>query len=137
MYAMMLSMPDIDDYDLSSIKFALFSGEKVSLELLEGIKTKICDYMVNGYGSTEAGSEITFTDPSDSLDMMADGYVGKPLPNVDIKVVDEKENELPPYTQGEITVKSPFTSIGYFNMPEEDVVGFTKSGYCKTGDLGY
>jgi long-chain acyl-CoA synthetase len=137
MYAMMLSLPEIDNYDLSSIKLALFSGEKVSLELLEGIKSKICDYMVNGYGSTEAGSEITFTDPSDSLEMLADGYVGKPLPNVDIKIVDENENELPPYTQGEIIVKSPLTSIGYFNMPQEDVVGFTKSGYCRTGDLGY
>ena len=65
MYAIILSLPDLDNYDLSSLKLALFSGEKVSRELVQGIKEKIANTVINGYGSTEAGAEVTFTEPDD------------------------------------------------------------------------
>ena len=66
------------------------SGEKVPLELIEGVRSKITDTVIIGYGSTEAGAETNFTEPGEDSAKIADGYVGKPLPTVEIKIVDEK-----------------------------------------------
>jgi acyl-CoA synthetase (AMP-forming)/AMP-acid ligase II len=137
MFAILLSLPDLSKYDLTSVKVAVLSGEKVSLELLTKIKEKICDTIIIGYGTTEAGAEVTFTDLSDDINKLAEGYVGKPLPGVEIKIVDENDNPLPPGKVGEILVRSPFTSKGYFRQPEETKESFTADGFHRTGDLGY
>lgn len=137
MYAILLSLPDLDRFDLSCLRFVVLSGEKVSPELLEAVRAKICRNLVIGYGSTEAGAEVTFTDPKDPLEAVAQGYVGKPLPGVELKVVDEKDKSVPPGEVGEILVGGPLTIRGYFRMQEEDEEGFAGDGSCRTGDLGY
>ncbi|MBU2515808.1 acyl--CoA ligase [bacterium] len=137
MYAIMLLMPDLNEYDLSSLKIAIMSGEKVETELLEMIRDRICPWIVIGYGSTESGSEVTFTEPGEDFARIADGYVGKLLPGVEIKIVGDGEEELAAEIVGEVLIRGDFTINSYFKMPEEDEVGFTKDGYCKTGDLGY
>ncbi|MCP4755132.1 MAG: acyl--CoA ligase [Proteobacteria bacterium] len=138
MYAIMLLMPDIGEYDLSSLKLAIMSGEKVDTELLEMIRDKICPNIVIGYGSTESGSEVTFTEPGEDFARIVNGYVGKALPGMEIKIVDDEEKEVPSETVGEVLVRGDFAIKSYFKMPDEDKAGFTKDqGYCKTGDLGY
>jgi len=138
MFKIFLSIPDLDNYEPKKyIKLVLISGEKCSLELLMGIKERICNNITIGYGSTEAGSEVTFTDLNDEIEKIAEGYVGKPLPGMEIIIGDENGKELTQGEKGEILVKGPLTSKSYFRMPEEDKVGFTTDGYCKTGDLGY
>jgi len=123
--------------DLSSVKFAVFSGEKVSAELIEEIREKIAPVVINGYGSTEAGPEVTFTEPDDDPAKIAQGYAGKPLPTVKIKIVDDDDNELPQGEVGEVIISGPLAIKSYFNQPEEDKVGFTSDGWVRTGDLGY
>lgn len=137
MYAIIMSLPDLDEFDLSSLKVAVLSGEKVSLELLEGIREKLCDAIVVGYGTTEAGAEVTFTEPSDELSKLAEGYVGRPLPGVEIKIVDEDDRPLPPGKVGEVVIRGPLTSKGYFRQPEENKKNFTPDGFHRSGDLGY
>jgi acyl-CoA synthetase (AMP-forming)/AMP-acid ligase II len=137
MYAIMTLMSDIDQYDLSSLKMVLLSGEKVEKKLLQQIRSKICPNLLIGYGSTEAGSELTFTEFLDSDDKLADGYVGKALKGVDIKIVDDSGNILPYGEIGEIQISGQFTINNYYQMPEEDEAGFTKDGFCKSGDKGY
>lgn len=137
MYAMMLSLPDLARYDLSGVYLALLSGERVTRELITGIQKWICPRVINGYGSTEAGAELTFTLPEDTAEKLADGYVGTPLPTVSIKIADSHNNILPAGQTGEVLVKSDFTIQQYFRMPEEDQAGFTEDGFCRTGDLGY
>lgn len=136
MFAIILSLSDLDKYDLSSVKFVVFSGEKVSAELIEGIREKIAPIVINGYGSTEAGSEVTFTDPDDDPAKIAQGYVGELLPTVKIKIVDD-DNELPQGEVGEVVISGPLSIKSYFNQPEEDQAGFTPDGWVRTGDLGY
>ncbi len=138
MFKILLSLPDLDTYEPKKyLNLVVLSGEKVSGELLHGIKERICDEIIIGYGSTEAGAEVTFSAPGDNLEKLAQGYVGKPLPGVELKIVDKEEEELPYGEIGEILVHSPLTSKSYYKMPEENKVGFTKTGFCKTGDLGY
>jgi len=137
MFAIILAMPDLDKYDLSSLELAVCSGEKVPLELLEGIRHKITHNVISGYGSTEAGAEVTITEAGDDLAKIADGYGGKPLPTVKIRIEDDDGNELPQGKVGEIMVTGPLAIPSYYNMPEEDEAGFTADGWVKTGDLGY
>ncbi len=137
MYAIMLITPELKQYDLSSLKLAVMSGEKTETELLEAIRDNICPNLVIGYGSTEAGSEVTFTNPGEDFKSIADGFVGTPLPGANIRIVDENEKELPQGAVGEVLVSGDFAIKGYFKMPGEDKAGFTRDGSCKTGDLGY
>lgn len=136
-YAILVSMKELDEFDLSSVELSFLSGDKVSLELLQGIRTRISPLVVVGYGSTEAGSEVTFTDIDDDLAELARGYVGKPLPGMEVKIVDDEGNTLPPGEEGEVLIKGPLTVNNYYRMPEEDKAGFSADGYCLSGDLGY
>jgi len=137
MYAITLTLPDLDSFNLSSLVLAIVSGEKVSMELLTGMRDKICPNILNAYGSTESGPEVTFTDIGDPLEELANGYIGKLLPQQEIKIVDENEVELPLGETGEMLFKGTLTIPGYYHMLEENEATFTKDGWCRSGDLGY
>jgi len=138
MFKIYLSLPNLDSYEPKKyLKFVVVAGEKVSLGLLEDIRDRICENIIDGYGATEAGAGVAFTDIGDDFKKIANGYVGKPLPGIDIVIADDKGNKLPSGEVGEVLVYGPITSKGYFKMPNEDKAGFTSDGYCKTGDLGY
>ena len=138
MFKIFLSLPDLDTYEPKKyLKSVVLSGEKSPLDLLEGIHDRMCENIIIGYGSTESGAEVTFTEPGEDFKKIGNGYVGKPLPGMEIKIIDEDGNVLPPGETGEILVNGPLTSKSYYKMPDEDKAGFTADGFCKTGDLGY
>jgi acyl-CoA synthetase (AMP-forming)/AMP-acid ligase II len=107
------------------------------MELLTGIRDKICPNILNAYGSTESGPEVTFTDIGDPLEELADGYIGHLLPEQKIKIVNEEENEVRPGQTGEMLFKGTLTIPEYYKMPQENLATFTKDGWCRSGDLGY
>lgn len=137
MFAITLSLPDLDEFDLSSLVLAIVSGEKLSLELLTGMRDKICPNILNAYGSTESGPEVTFTDIGDPLEELANGYIGHLLPEQEMKIVDEEDKEVAPGEIGEMLFKGSLTIPGYYKMPEENKATFTEDGWCRSGDLGY
>ncbi len=137
MYAIMLSLPDLDNFNTSSLVISIISGEKVSMDLLTGMRDKICPNILNAYGSTESGPEVTFTDIGDPLEELAKGYIGKLLPDQEVKIVDENNNEVPIGEIGEMLFKGTLTIPGYYEMPEENKTTFTEDGWCRSGDLGY
>jgi acyl-CoA synthetase (AMP-forming)/AMP-acid ligase II len=137
MFAITLSLPDLDQFDLTSLVLAIVSGEKLSMELLTGMRDKICPNILNAYGSTESGPEVTFTDIGDPLEELANGYIGHLLPEQKIKIVDEEDKEVPPGEIGEMLFKGSLTIPGYYKMPNENKATFTQDGWCRSGDLGY
>ena len=64
------------------------------------------------------------------------GSIGYPISDVDVKILDENNNELEPGVVGEIAIKSENTMLGYFNNDEATKATYF-NGYLKTGDLGY
>ncbi len=78
--------------------------------------------LVEGYGMTE---DFAYSNTS-SIALNAPGYVGSPLPGVDVRISDEHE----------VLIKSPGQLAGYFKQPELDAESFTRDGYFCTGDLG-
>ena len=84
------------------------------------------------YGQTEATARISCMDPDRWLDKP--GSVGLPLDNLTVSIADEQGNALRPGQVGDLLVKGPSISVGYWNDPEETRRVF-RDGWLRTGDL--
>ena len=87
------------------------------------------------YGLTENSPGVTVEDPS-SPDERRYESVGAPLPEVEIKIVDDDDNELPPGETGELCVRGPFLMREYWQNPEATAKAM-RGGWLHTGDRGY
>lgn len=87
-------------------------------------------FLLERYGMTEIG--MALSNPLQGKRLA--GYVGKPLPQVEVRLVDENENLVTPGTPGEIQVKSAGTFIEYWQKPEATAKAFRDGWFC-TGDL--
>lgn len=89
-----------------------------------------------GYGTTEASPVYGFNPNSDKL-----GSVGKPIPTLSVKVVDENGSELSPGQKGQILLTGPCVMKGYYKNPQatDEVIKTDHNGtrWLHTGDLGY
>lgn len=83
------------------------------------------------YGMSEAG--MITSNPYDG-DRRA-GTVGKPLPGVSLRIVNDGGREVPRGEAGGIEICGPNVFAGYFRMPEQTASEFTPDGYFKTGDV--
>jgi len=88
----------------------------------------------SGYGSTETGALVSFAD-NEMLDRWPD-CVGPALPTVEIKIVDDEDQELPEGSEGHIAVRSPLVMLGYWRNEEANRESFLPGRFVKTGDVG-
>ncbi|MBN9069922.1 MAG: AMP-binding protein, partial [Rhizobiales bacterium] len=89
--------------------------------------------IVEGYGLSETSSGVT-CNPTDSIAYT--GTIGLPLPNVDIRIIDDAGKDVPPGEPGEIAIKGPQVMAGYWQRPDETAKAMTADGYFKSGDIG-
>ncbi len=88
--------------------------------------------IVNAYGMTECAPGIA----GRGVDCEVFGTLGKPIAGTEVCIVDEQENKLPAGCEGEVWVRGPQLTSGYYNNPEENQKAFTIEGFFRTGDLG-
>lgn len=134
MYIGLLNHPDLEKYDLSSIKACLSGSAPLPVEIQEKFETLTGGKLVEGYGLTET-SPVTHANFiwSDRIS----GSIGVPWPDTDSVILRSGETEvLPPGEIGEIAIKGPQVMKGYWNRPEETAATFS-DGWFLTGDLGY
>jgi fatty-acyl-CoA synthase len=86
------------------------------------------------YGQTEASPGVTQTRRDDPLELRV-GTVGRALPNVEVKIVDAVNRELPPGEQGELCTRGYHVMKGYYKMPEATAKAIDAGGWLHTGDL--
>ena len=89
--------------------------------------------IVEGYGLSETSAGVT-CNPTDSEAYT--GTIGLPLPNVEIKLLDERGQELPLGEAGEIAIRGPQVMQGYWHRPDETALVMTADGFFKSGDIG-
>ena len=89
--------------------------------------------IVEGYGLSETSAGVT-CNPTDSEAYT--GTIGLPLPNVEIKLLDDHGNELPLGEAGEIAIRGPQVMQGYWQRPDETALVMTPDGFFKSGDIG-
>jgi len=133
MYQVLLNHPAADKYDTSSLERCTISAAPVTEELYRAFTTKFNCKMYEGYGLTEASPAVAGCRPSLPYKK---GSCGVPMPGVEVRIVDENDNELPTGEQGEIIVKGPNVMKGYYKQPEETRKAL-RGGWLHTGDVGY
>jgi fatty-acyl-CoA synthase len=88
------------------------------------------------YGMTETSPVVTQTKQGDSLEKRT-ATVGRPMPGVELKVVDPETREtMPPGKIGEVAVRGYVNMRGYYNLPEATAEIRDQEGWIHTGDLG-
>ena len=89
--------------------------------------------IAEGYGLSETCSGVTCN--RTDTDAFT-GTIGLPLPNVELKIIDEDENEVATGERGEIAIRGPQVMRGYWQKEDETARVMTKDGYFKSGDIG-
>lgn len=119
------------EVDFSNLRLTIGGGAAIQRAVAERWhKTTAC-HIIEGYGMTECSPLISAT-RNDSVEYS--GSIGVPVPNTDIRVVDEQGNDVPKGERGELWVKGPQVMQGYWQRPEESAE-VLKDGWMATGDI--
>jgi long-chain acyl-CoA synthetase len=89
--------------------------------------------IIEGYGLSETSAAVT-CNPSDSE--AYSGTIGLPMPNVEIRLLDDDGNDVALGQPGEIAIRGPQVMSGYWQRPDETVKVMTPDGFFKSGDVG-
>lgn len=132
LYAGMMMHPQIGDVDFSHLKIAIGGGTKIMPVISDRWKALTGKHIVQGYGLSETSPVLTLNPPTD--DTFSD-TVGLPFPDTDIRILGDKDEEVPDGERGELCAKGPQVMSGYWNRPDETAMAFTTEGYFRTGDI--
>ncbi len=141
--------PDFKQYDLTSLKVITYGAAPMPFEVIKkAIKELPWVRFINAFGQTETASTITALGPDDHIldgtDEEKDqklkrltSSIGKPLPDVEVKIVDSNNETLPTGEVGEIIAKGPRIMTGYWKDEEKTSQVLTDDGWLRTGDKGW
>ena len=128
--------PQVDDYDLSSIRMISSGAAPLGKELEDAVSQRLGCTVYQGYGLTETSGASHINPPVPSN--IKSGSVGPPVANCLSRVVDvETGEDLGPNQSGEIWIKGPFIMTGYLNNPEATANTIDADGWFRSGDIGY
>ena len=135
MWIAIASLPDLDKRDLSSLVSCGSGGAPLPVEVARIFERKTNMKLKSGWGMTETCSPGT-AHPKDGPDKP--GSIGLMLPGIEMDVValDDSKKVLPPGEVGEIRIRGPNVTKGYWNRPAETAEAFVGDRFL-TGDIGY
>jgi acyl-CoA synthetase (AMP-forming)/AMP-acid ligase II len=148
MLKQLMDHPDFSKHNLSSLKVITYGAApmpltvmKRALELFPGVS------FINAFGQTETASTITMLSPEDHViagtaeerekRLKRLTSIGKPLPDVELKIIDQSGKELPPGEIGEIIARGPRVMTGYYKDAEKTASTVDTNGWIHTSDMGY
>ena len=132
MYSALLNVKNKDGYDLSHLNLCISGGAAMPQQTMEDFEKTFNVKILEGNGPTET-SPVAYVNPVDGE--RKSGSVGLPIPETEVKIVDENDNEMPIGEIGEITVKGDHVMKGYYKMPDATEKAL-RGGWLHTGDLG-
>ncbi len=133
----LLQQPNIKTTDVSSLRQILYGASPIAEDVLRQAQATFNADFIQLYGLTETTGGATYL-PPEAHDP-AKGKLrscGIPYPNMQIRVVDEKGNDVPQGDVGEIVIKGGMVMKGYWNRPEATAEA-VKDGWFHSGDAGY
>jgi fatty-acyl-CoA synthase len=129
----MLRSPGFDAADLSSLRKGYYGASIMPVEVLREMARRMQDVRLwNLYGQTEIAPLATMLGPEDQL--RKPGSCGRPVLNVETRVVDDKMRDVKPGEVGEIVHRSPHLMTGYYKDEEKTAEAF-RGGWFHSGDL--
>ncbi len=136
MYWALLNHKDAGKYDLKKIaanlRVGVSGGASMPLEVMKGFEERFNVPILEGYGLSETSPVATFN----RLDRVRKpGSIGTPIWGVQVKVVDEHSNDLPPGEPGEIVIRGHNIMKSYYRKPEATAAAI-RNGWFHSGDVG-
>jgi len=129
----LLNNPDFAKLDFSGLNITLGGGMAVQEAIAQRWLQTTGKPIAQAYGLTETSPAVTIN-PLDKIDF--NGSIGLPVPSTDVAVRNDNRT-MAIGEQGEICVKGPQVTAGYWNRPEETAKVFDEDGWLLTGDIGY
>jgi long-chain acyl-CoA synthetase len=131
---LMLQSPLAREFDLSSLRGAMFSGAPLHPDLARQFKSRFPVALTTGYGMTE-GVPFTYM-TAQEFEAAPAGTVGRPALGLSLRIVDEQDRPVAGRELGEIAVRGPQVFQGYLKQPEETRHAM-RGGWFHTGDTGW
>jgi len=131
MFQRMLDLSDLSEALCSNLRLAVSGAAPCSWDLAEAWRRRTGVRIVRGYGMTELFRPISYLadDPTDLPDA-----IGRPVPGVEVRVVDDAEQALAAGEAGELWIRTPAAMDGYLRA-EEETRAVIRDGWFRTGDL--
>lgn len=142
MLQMLVAVPGAAERDYSALRSIAYGASPITTPVLkDALRTFRCSFY-GVYGLTESTGGVVQLDPEDHDPGGPREHLlrsaGKPLPWVELRVVDPATGrDLEPGRIGEVWLRAPNITPGYFERPEETAAALTPDGWLRTGDGGY
>ena len=135
MFIMELDHPEFSSFDMSSLRTGIMAGAPCPAEVMRRVisEMNMKDILI-AYGQTEVSPINNMTLPDDSLERRTE-TVGRAVPWVEIKVIDESGSVVPVGEKGELCTRGYSVMQGYWNDPERTAETIDAGGWLHSGDL--
>jgi fatty-acyl-CoA synthase len=135
MFVAELAVPEFGEFDFSSLRTGIMAGSPCPIEVMKRV---IADMNMSevtiAYGMTETSPVSFQSSTRDSIERRV-STVGRVLPHIEVKIIDDDGNTVPYGEKGEICTKGYSVMRGYWNDPERTDEALV-DGWMRTGDLG-
>jgi long-chain acyl-CoA synthetase len=132
MYIAWLESGHLDPAGFGTVRLAVSGAAALPVQVFERFRDVTGIAIEEGYGLTEASPSVA---SSSMADAPRGGSVGLPLPDVQVRLVDDEGNDVEPGDPGEVWVRGPNVFAGYHNDPEASAAALTPDGWLRTGDV--
>src|SRR6478672_6228146 len=132
MYVALLAAADRSDIDVSSLLVCVSGGAAMPVEVLRAFEDRFGCTVLEGYGLSETSPAVCFNHPGRVRKV---GSSGTPIDGVQMRIVDEDDNNVPVGSPGEIQVRGHNVMEGYWNLPDATEAAI-KDSWFSTGDIG-
>jgi long-chain acyl-CoA synthetase len=127
----MLHEPDRDKYDTSTLQACASGGSAMPVELMRAFEEAFGCKVLEGYGLSETSPVASFNHPDRER---KPGSIGTPVDGVEMRVVDDNDNEVPAGDVGEIVIRGHNVMKGYWNRPDA-TAEVMRGGWFHSGDM--
>src|SRR3954463_6757683 len=119
------------DHDVSSLRLCISGGAAMPVEVMRRLEEEFGCIILEGYGLSETSPVASFNHPGRER---KPGSIGTPIKGVEMKVVDDDDNDVPQGEVGEIVIRGHNIMKGYWNRPDA-TEAVMKGGWFHTGDM--
>jgi acyl-CoA synthetase (AMP-forming)/AMP-acid ligase II len=136
LFLSILNDPSRDSFDLSTLRVAVTGAAAIPVSMIERMRDELTfKTIITAYGLTEATGTVTMCRAEDDPSTIA-LTSGRAIPDIEVRIVDEDNNELPRGEAGEIVCRGYNVMLGYLDNPEATAETIDAEGWLHTGDVG-
>lgn len=132
MWQAWVNLPEVDPADFASVRLAISGAAALPREVAHRVGESLGLPLTQGYGLTEASPVLTLGAGTGAPATS----VGRPVPGVQLRLVDVNGNDAPVGDEGEIWARGANIFSGYWDNPEATADALTDDGWLRTGDIG-